>query len=68
MAKKYQIFELEEIQMQRTKTFSQLAEPDEIALLGKFDTLEEAEEAIIKYGYDYINYSILPIYRTDRKV
>lgn len=61
MTKKYQIFELNEHENNVFKT----SEPTEYNLrtFDGFDTLEEAEEAIKKYGDDYVNYIIQPIYR-----
>jgi hypothetical protein len=68
MTKKFRIFELDEQGdwfKVSEKTVILTFPKDNYHLLGVFDSLQEAEDAIERYGYDYVNYIIQPIYRTD---
>lgn len=60
MTKKYRIYVMEESE---DNTFK-LVEANGL-LCFNYDSLQEAEDAIERYGYDYVNYTIQPIYRTD---
>ena len=65
MTKKYRIYEIAPLIIEnQDKVFFHFKEPDEL-LWFNYDSLQEAEDAIARYGYDYVNYIIQPIYRTD---